>query len=230
MHRKRTRPALLPQLQLPELGQYILKIQSPIPTITSTITSSFQIKSPDNCPRKNGLFGKHTFIESPNPTRNNDVDSIIDELLFIGNEYVATNEQLLKKNGIKHVLNVSHDCKTPCELYNKLQITYKHVCIKDHSDAPIMDHLDDMLNFVHNAIIHNEPILVHCKKGWSRSASVIIAYIITKGRPTYKESCSSFDDALKFVSAKRQNIQPNLGFCMMLNNLSINCGFKDSFF
>ena len=159
-----------------------------------------------------------------------DYDCIIDEHLYLGNEESSINKKMLQKHNIKKVLNVSHDCETPNELYEELNIEHKHIKIRDHSDAPIQLYLDDMMTFIHTSISNKEPILVHCKKGWSRSATVVIAYIIMFGRPLHMETNASYNDALKFVGSKRREIQPNLGFCMLLNDLSIARGFRDSFF
>ncbi len=48
-------------------------------------------------------------------------------------------------------------------------------------------------------------VLVHCQFGISRSASIVISYIMWK----YK---LSYEFAFDFVSKKREKIQPNEGF------------------
>jgi len=170
-----------------------------------------------------------TFPESPTHI-DNDIDTIIDGKLYLGNEQSASDENILETKGIQHILNVSHDCDVPTTLYAQLGIKYMHVPIKDNSDAPIGDYIDSMLKFISNAISKNEPILVHCRKGWSRSATVVIAYIIANGRPTKNELCASYTDALKYVGKRRKSIQPNLGFCMFLNDRSMAVGFDDELF
>lgn len=221
---------MLPQLQLPVTYNIQKNQQSPNSTKYNN-----EFKSPQSSFQHSHLMTQSFMfpnMQTPPtpPVIENNVDCIIDQLLYIGNEHIACDECALKRLKIKKILNVSNNCEMPFDIYQKLNIDHMHICIKDHSDAPIMDYLDEMLKFIHSAITNNESILVHCKKGRSRSASVVIAYIITYGRPLYEESNASFDDALKFVSMKRQNIQPNLGFCMMLNDLSKKYGFNDSFF
>ena len=54
-----------------------------------------------------------------------------------------------------------------------------------------------------------ENCLVHCKLGISRSAAVVIAYLIKY----YKLST---DEAVDFVKSKRTSIKPNDGFMRQL--------------
>lgn len=65
-------------------------------------------------------------------------------------------------------------------------------------------HLDTCCDFVQNQLDANHVVLVHCRMGVSRSASVVIAYIMRK----YKRS---LDDALKEVK-KQRRINPNQNF------------------
>ena len=211
---------------------------SPVPCKTRSQTASPATTSPyvgfksgfPNTPSMSPVPRKTpTFPESP-AHFDNDVDTIIDGKLYLGNEQSASDENMLETRGIRHVLNVSHDCDVPIALYTQLGIKYMHVRIKDNSDAPIGDYIDSMLAFISNAIAKNEPILVHCRKGWSRSATVVIAYIIANGRPTKNEPCASYVDALQYVGKRRRSIQPNLGFCMFLNDRSMAVGFGDALF
>ncbi|CAI2165228.1 6458_t:CDS:2 [Funneliformis geosporum] len=56
--------------------------------------------------------------------------------------------------------------------------------------------------------INNQSVLVHCYKGISRSGSLIIAYLIYKGR--------SFDQAFSYARSIRPQIQPNSSFMNQL--------------
>jgi dual specificity phosphatase 3 len=222
----------LARRSLPSMG-FKLEIQTASHAYNkSELTLSPNLKK---SPATQHSFGCVKSPETPLPkqsptTFSHNCDCIIDNHLYLGNEESSLNKQTLQKHKIKKVLNVSHDCQTPDELYKELGIEHKHIMIRDHSDAPMKDHIEDMIMFIHTAIKNKEPILVHCKKGWSRSATVVIAYIIMYGRPLHKEVKASYNDALNFVGSKRTEIQPNLGFCMFLNDLSIACGFPDSFF
>ena len=54
-------------------------------------------------------------------------------------------------------------------------------------------------------------VLVHCMAGVSRSASVVIAFLIAS-------QGWSLDEAMSFVKSKRKNISPNVGFAEQLAN------------
>jgi len=66
------------------------------------------------------------------------------------------------------------------------------------------DYIDEMRG-------SGKSVLVHCQQGVSRSASIVIAYLIRKNRWSYRE-------AFAFVKGKRACVQPNLGFAACLRS------------
>ena len=67
-------------------------------------------------------------------------------------------------------------------------------------------------HFAQFYLIHRDEgvkVLVHCKKGISRSASVVVAYIM-------KEKCYDLDEALRYVRTHRSTIRPNPAFLQQL--------------
>jgi len=58
--------------------------------------------------------------------------------------------------------------------------------------------------------------LVHCSYGISRSASVVIAYLI-------KSSHKSYDEVLSFVQQQRKIVKPNPGFEQQLRLWEQSC-------
>jgi len=65
----------------------------------------------------------------------------------------------------------------------------------------IIKYFGECLNFMD----WEEKTLVHCKIGTSRSATIVIAYLMWKQKMKY-------DDAYNFVKIKRKRIGPNSGF------------------
>jgi protein-tyrosine phosphatase len=62
-----------------------------------------------------------------------------------------------------------------------------------------------------NSLKNNEAVLVFCALGVSRSASIVIAYIMKKYNKNY-------EDAIDIVQKKRSIIEPNQGFIKQLIN------------
>lgn len=49
-------------------------------------------------------------------------------------------------------------------------------------------HFDECIDFIQSAIDNNNSILVHCYFGVSRSASIVIAYIMKKYKINYEQA------------------------------------------
>ncbi|CAF1281881.1 unnamed protein product [Rotaria sordida] len=92
------------------------------------------------------------------------------------------------------------------------QIIYKTIEIDDSLEQNISNYIKEALNFIVESQKNNSNILVHCVSGISRSASIVIAYIMDKYKINY-------DEAFSCVKTKRPTIRPNTNFIEQLNNL-----------
>ena len=63
----------------------------------------------------------------------------------------------------------------------------------------------DSYRFIEEAKKKGGRVLVHCIQGISRSATIVISYIMLTHKFTY-------DETLKFVEQRRKIVSPNLGF------------------
>nr|XP_010951501.2 dual specificity protein phosphatase 26 isoform X1 [Camelus bactrianus] len=130
--------------------------------------------------------------------------------LYLGDQEIASNHRELRRLGITHVLNASHSRwrGTP-EAYEGLGIRYLGV---EAHDSPAFDmsiHFQAAADFIHRAL--SQPggrILVHCAVGVSRSATLVLAYLMLYHR-------LSLVDAIKKVKDHR-GIIPNRGFLRQL--------------
>lgn len=66
----------------------------------------------------------------------------------------------------------------------------------------------------------NGSVLIHCAAGISRSASVLMAYMMHRYQGSY-ESC------LAYIIAQRPCVMPNRGFRKQLLEFSVDLGVKD---
>ena len=130
-----------------------------------------------------------------------DIDEIT-ENIYLGNLSAAENIDKLKELGIKKVLSVLDQFAWP--KYEESQFNHKTLAIKDFDEQNIIKHFGECLNFIKG----DDKVLVHCAAGVSRSASIVIAYIMWDKK-------MSFEEAFEFVKSKRK-IGPNNGFIEQL--------------
>jgi protein-tyrosine phosphatase len=128
--------------------------------------------------------------------------SQITENLYLGNLYDAQNIPYLLSIGIQKVLSLITD---PQLLYYPKEIEHKLIKINDFPRENIIQYFGECLLFIED----NKKILVHCVAGASRSATIVIAYLMWKNQLDYKESA-------KFVEQIRPCINPNYGFVRQL--------------
>ena len=128
----------------------------------------------------------------------NDMDEIIDNV-YLGNLSAAENVTKLKEVGIKKVLSLL-DGFFP--KYNESDnIIQKKFIVPDYHQENIIKIFGDCFKFIKG----EEKVLVHCYAGSSRSASIVIAYLMWNKKMSFKE-------ALNFVHNKRANVYPKPGF------------------
>ena len=114
-----------------------------------------------------------------------DIDEIEDKL-WLGNSFAAGDIKDLKEKGIKKILTVMNG--TPHKYNKEDGFNHKMFEIYDTSYENIIQYFGECLNFIKG----DDKILVHCAAGASRSATIVIAYLMWKNK-------MKFDDALKFV-------------------------------
>lgn len=120
--------------------------------------------------------------------------------IFLGNKYSSSNHDLLKSLQIKHIVNVGGGKNA----FEDDGIRYHKIVIADRSDVSILPYLEEACDYVHNSLT-NGHVLIHCRGGFSRSPTALIAYLIK-----YHEM--SFAEGLALVKSKRSCVQPNATF------------------
>jgi protein-tyrosine phosphatase len=126
--------------------------------------------------------------------------------VFIGSIGAALNKNFLLENQISHILTVADNLNSSFpELF-----TYKSIEILDTIEFNILNVFDEAFSFIDTALAAGQKVLVHCFAGKSRSATIIIAYLM-------KNHSMSLDSALKFLKSKRPVIMPNQGFLFQLS-------------
>ena len=127
------------------------------------------------------------------------------EYLYIGSAGAATNIEVLKSLQITHILSVC-ECLPPAF---PDEFEYKVVPVEDSAATKISKHFKATNQFIHAAAQAGGKVLVHCLAGVSRSATVVLAYLMKHGRRSLRE-------ALDLLRASRARVNPNISFMAQL--------------
>ena len=146
----------------------------------------------------------------------NDIVEIIHHL-YISNWYTSNNPEVLKKYNIKAIITLETTPKTYdiLHFYKKNNIDHLYIYIYDLPNINISEHFDETYDFINKHISKNENVLVHCMAGVSRSATIILNYLLRKSYETNQIDscpCNTFRKILNYVRNKRKIINPNPGF------------------
>ncbi|XP_065873572.1 protein-tyrosine-phosphatase MKP1-like [Euphorbia lathyris] len=132
--------------------------------------------------------------------------SRIADHIYLGSDAVAKNREVLRQNGITHVLNC---VGFVCPEYFKNDLVYKTLWLQDSPSEDITSILYDVFDYFEDVREQGGRVLVHCCQGVSRSTSLVIAYLM------WREG-QSFEDAFQYVKAARGVTNPNMGFACQL--------------
>uniref|UniRef100_A0A3Q2QGZ5 Dual specificity protein phosphatase n=1 Tax=Fundulus heteroclitus TaxID=8078 RepID=A0A3Q2QGZ5_FUNHE len=135
--------------------------------------------------------------------------------IYIGDEKTALERPGLRDLGVTHVLNAAegkwNNVLTGANYYSDLNIKYLGVEADDKPTFNISQYFFLAAEFIHEALSHK--VLVHCVMGRSRSATLVLAYLMMKHSLTVVE-------AIEHVRQHRC-ILPNHGFLKQLRALDI---------
>ena len=121
--------------------------------------------------------------------------------LYLGSVGAAYNLQVLKNLQISHILTIC-ECLPP-----KFpgEFDYKVIPVADVPSTRLSNYFQEATDYIKKTIEEGKNVLVHCFAGVSRSASIVIAYLM-------RFHGMDFNKAFKFVKARRPWINPNYGF------------------
>ncbi|KAK9019442.1 hypothetical protein V6N11_053966 [Hibiscus sabdariffa] len=126
--------------------------------------------------------------------------------IYLGGDAVARDREILKQNGITHVLNC---VGFVCPEYFKADFVYRTLWLQDSPSEDITSILYDVFDYFEDVREQGGRVFVHCCQGVSRSTSLVIAYLMWRER-------QNFDDAFQYVKAARGIADPNMGFACQL--------------
>jgi len=134
-----------------------------------------------------------------------EISTILPDRLYIGSAEAAKHKAALERLKVKFIISIGD----PDDVYVIHEgFEYHRINMLDKTHQGILTHaaLDQIVDLM---VDHPGGILVHCYAGRSRSAAVVIAYMIRVHKMRYV-------DAHGFVKARRRYIKPNSEFVKVL--------------
>lgn len=137
---------------------------------------------------------------------------VIDNI-YIGNSLNASNYYELEDNNITHVVNVSEEISN----YFPDDIKYLRIPVSDTNDASLERYFPDALKFIGNVdpFSGGENVLVHCFMGSSRSATIVVLYLMRNHDMTFSE-------AYTYLKSRRPVVNMNITFADELRDCEKN--------
>ena len=126
--------------------------------------------------------------------------------LYLGNRKSSEDYPFFKARKVKVILDMAGIQKK----YPQDIIEYaKSLNVIDWHTYDLSAHFEECFDFINEHRTNGRSVLVHCMAGVSRSAAIVIGYIM-------KYHDMDLEKAFKFVRGKRSCIQPNHGFIEQL--------------
>ncbi len=129
------------------------------------------------------------------------VPSLICDKLYLGCYRSAEHLEEMQLRGVTHVLTVAGGLQPR----HTEVLQYKLVNVEDYEGEDLKRYFEELVDWINQTIQSGGTVLVHCAAGVSRSASIVIAYLMRTNGWKYKR-------AFKFAFKRRPCISPNPGF------------------
>lgn len=137
--------------------------------------------------------------------------------IYLGCMHDALDEQKLASLNIRLVVSIMNgrEIRRVCRKIASIpSITHVAFVAEDTIDTNILDKMLETL-FVVDSFRRKHPdagIIIHCKAGISRSASLMISYLMLRYNVPLV-------DAYKYVKSNRSIVEPNAGFMKQLSEI-----------
>lgn len=146
---------------------------------------------------------KQTYQWDLESTDEPEISEILPGKLYLGNVEGAYNKNLLLKYKITSILV----CGYFLNEYFPNDFNYLTLEFEDNEYENLMLSIPKGIEFISK----NKCTYVHCKKGISRSSSIVISYLMFQYKKTYEQ-------AYNFVLEQKNNIKPNQNFVKQLQD------------
>uniref|UniRef100_A0A8C5HB59 Dual specificity protein phosphatase n=1 Tax=Gouania willdenowi TaxID=441366 RepID=A0A8C5HB59_GOUWI len=148
--------------------------------------------------------------------------------LYIGNEVAARDKGLLFTLGITHIVNAAHHggghdpgsgisffcVNTGPRFYRDINVDYYGVEADDATDFILSPYFYPTARYIRAALAMGGRVLVHCLMGVSRSATLVLAYLMIVEGLRLQEAAAAVRE--------HRDICPNPGFLQQLRSLDMS--------
>ena len=172
----------------------------------------------------NRIFPEPSFLER-GKLFFDDPTFIVDNI-YLGSAYNAGCKNTLKKYDIKVIINITEEIRNYHENDKDIIYINHHITDNNHDNLTFLKEAYEQILYHQKNTTGN--ILVHCFMGRSRSASVVLYYLM-KTQKNNQGKYLSFDEASAFIRDKRQ-INPTFRVIKDVLKLKIeedNCDKND---
>lgn len=133
--------------------------------------------------------------------------SEIDNFIYLGSSIDAANYKQLKDNQINCIINVTKEISN----YYEDEFDYHRISVDDIENETIINNLELVYKYIEEQIKNKNKILIHCFAGRSRSAAVVLFYMIKK----YE---LNINEAYDLILKKRHVVNINKSFYNEIND------------
>ncbi|XP_077352648.1 dual specificity protein phosphatase 26 [Festucalex cinctus] len=135
--------------------------------------------------------------------------------LYIGDQNMASDRRELTRVGITHIVNCAQSRSRSGggggDCYAGMNVTYLGIEAHDSPAFDMSKNFYPAADFIHKALTGGGKVLVHCAVGLSRSATLVLAYLMIRQNLTLVEAIKTVKD--------HRGVTPNRGFLRQLNGL-----------
>lgn len=129
--------------------------------------------------------------------------------LYLGDICIAINREEITRLGITDMITIEIKPLQASDLASSIK-RYLYINVMDHPKQDILSHFATSNEFIETALkVPSNKVYVHCVAGISRSATLVIAYVM-------KTRSMNYNEAFDLVYQKRRVIEPNEGFVRQL--------------
>lgn len=135
----------------------------------------------------------------------------ITEYMYLGSWRDSSEAAVpqMKANGITHILNLAKEHAAEGEPDRHPGMVFTTIPMNDDHQEDLYERLLEAHAFIERAKEAGGKVLIHCRRGISRSPAIVVSYLMR-----YKGM--SYADAYAYV-AKRRRVSLNLAFRMFLD-------------